>query len=341
MHTCHCTIIPQKVLRRLARDRKLPAATRKAIATSLKFERAWRVARAAHAESARLASADLPRGVAPIAVPAITVYDCRHTTSKPGVLVTSPAASADAAARNAYTETSKVAEFYETIFGRNSVDDAGKDLLSSIHFSVKYNNAFWDGNQMTYGDGDGQIFIDFTSATDVIAHELTHGVTQYSAALNYENQPGGLNESISDVFGSMFRQWRKNQDATAADWLIGADIMGPAARARGYACLRDMADPAAKHCLSPQPTQFKQYKNGMDPHESSGIPNLAFHNVAMGIGGKSWTTAGAIWYEALTAYPAAPQLTMKAFANRTRERAKARAAAVQKAVDAGWKSVGL
>lgn len=338
---CHCTIVPQKVLRRLARDKRLPAATRKAMAGGLKFEQAWRAARVAHAESARLALTLLAQGAATVAPPAILVDDCRHTTSKPGTPVTNPGASTDAAARNAFVETTKVAEFYETIFRRNSVDGAGKALLSSIHFSVKYNNAFWDGAQMTYGDGDGQIFVDFTSATDVIAHELTHGVTQYTAAFAYSNQAGGLNESVSDVFGSMFRQWRKGQEVTQADWLIGADIMGPAAKARGYSCLRDMAAPAAKHCLSPQPTRFAQYKNGMDPHDASGIPNLAFHNVAMGIGGKSWEVAGAIWYEALTAYPASPSLSMKAFANRTRERAKSRPAAVRKAVDDGWKSVGL
>src|SRR5262249_6946296 len=162
-------------------------------------------------------------------------------------------------AKRAFVETTAVASFYQTLFGRNSVDNAGKTLLSSIHYSVKYNNAFWNGSQMTYGDGDGNIFIDFSMATDVIGHELTHGVTQYRLALNYTSQSGGLNESIPALFGSMFRQWRAGQDVPGADWLIGKEIMGPGALARGFTCLRDMSNPAAKHCLSPQPTKFSQY----------------------------------------------------------------------------------
>jgi Zn-dependent metalloprotease len=84
-------------------------------------------------------------------------------------------------------------------------------LISSVHYLTNFNNAFWNGSQMTYGDGDGQIFVDFTLGNDVIGHELTHGVTQHSLALSYKNEAGGLNESVSDVFGSMFRQWQAGQ----------------------------------------------------------------------------------------------------------------------------------
>src|SRR5262249_52990846 len=109
------------------------------------------------------------------------------------------------------------------------------------HYSRHYNNAFWNGNQMVYGDGDGKTFVGFATALDVVAHELTHGVTQYSVpgGLTYEDQSGALNESISDVFGSVVQQWKNNQDVTQADWLIGAGIMAPAA---GKA-LRSMKDP--------------------------------------------------------------------------------------------------
>ena len=104
-----------------------------------------------------------------------------------------------------------------------------------------------------------------------------------------------------------------------ADWLIGKEIMGPGAIARGFTCLRDLSDPAASHCLSPQPTKFSQYHNGMDPHDSSGIPNFAFYKAAMAIGGKSWKVAGNIWYHALTNFGPSPNMTMKQFANRTRK----------------------
>src|SRR5260370_29516264 len=101
---------------------------------------------------------------------------------------------------------------------------------------------------MIYGDGDGSIFVDFTNGNDVIAHELTHGVTQHSLQLNYANEAGGLNESMSDCFGSMFRQWEAKQNVNQADCLIGKDIMGPMALQKGFTCLRDMSNPAGKYC---------------------------------------------------------------------------------------------
>jgi Zn-dependent metalloprotease len=197
---------------------------------------------------------------------------------------------------------------------------------------------------MVYGDGDGEIFLDFTRASDVIAHELTHGVTQFTAALAYEGEAGGLNESMSDVFGSMFRQWRKGQSAAEADWQIGSDILGPGAKARGYTCLRDMANPAAAHCLAPQPTHLSQYRKGMDPHESSGIPNLAFYRAARALQGNTWEMAGRIWFQALAGSAPSPNMTMKVFANRTRTAASrlfSGRPAVRAAVDAAWKAVGL
>jgi len=197
---------------------------------------------------------------------------------------------------------------------------------------------------MTYGDGDNNIFIDFTTSTDVIAHELTHGVTQYSLQLSYTGQAGGLNESLSDVFGSMFRQWRANQDVTQADWFIGKEIMGPGATARGFTCLRDMSDPGGAHCMTPQPFHFSNFQTGMDPHISSGIPNLAFCTAAKAVGGKSWDTVGQIWYKALTGSAPSPNMTMQTFANSTRQLANQMNpanATVANAIDAGWTAVGL
>ncbi len=217
-------------------------------------------------------------------------------------------------------------------------------LQSSVHYGIDYNNAFWNGGQMTYGDGDGNIFVDFTLGNDVICHELTHGVTQFSSRLDYVNEAGGLNESMSDVFGSMFRQWRLNQTVNQADWLIGKDIMGPGAKARGFTCLRDLAKPNARHCLAPQPTHYSQYQTGMDPHYSSGIPNFAFYKAAMAIGGNSWGAAGNIWYQALTQFKPSPKMKMKAFATRTRSLAQKLYPgnpAILAAVDSAWIQVGL
>jgi len=341
---CTCYIIPRKVLIRLSRDKSLSARQRKSFATTAKFELEWRKARTAQSLVSQAAHETLLSGGAIAPKPAITVYNANHGTTVPGLPISNPAKSKDPDAKQVFSVTTDVATFYQAVFGRNSVDNEGKTLMSSLHYSIAYNNAFWNGGQMVYGDGDGQIFADFTRGTDVIGHELTHGVTQYSLGLAYADEPGGLNESISDCFGSMFRQWRLKQNVHQADWLIGRDIMGPAAKAKGYTCLRDMANPAAKHCLSAQPTRYSQIKPGMDPHDSSGVPNLAFCRAAVALGGNSWERAGQIWYQALTDTPPTRTMKMKAFADRTRALAKQnfkKDPAVFAGIDGAWKAVGL
>jgi Zn-dependent metalloprotease len=347
--SCKCFIVPQSVLERFSKDKKLSVEERKSFADTAQFSKEVRKMRIAKGKFSNLSQSILPTSFsataeATVGPPAVSVFNCGNGTSLPGTPIVNPGSSTDATAKRAFIESTEVASFYKTLFGRNSVDNANMTLLSSIHYSVKYNNAFWDGTQMTYGDGDGNIFIDFTLSNDVIAHELTHGVTHFSANLNYTNEAGGLNESMSDVFGSMFRQWRANQTVSVADWLIGKDIMGPGALARGFTCLRDMSKPNAKHCLAPQPTTYSQYRPGMDPHESSGIPNFAFYKAAMAIGGKSWEKAGKIWYQALTGFSPSPTLKMSKFAKRTRDLAKSlfpSEPAVYAAVDNAWKAVGI
>jgi Zn-dependent metalloprotease len=301
--------------------------------------------RNAHTRATRTASGNtISAAITALAkVPETPVFDCRQTTSLPGVAVADPATSKDATVQRAFTETADVVRFYRECFGRNSVDNAGMTLISSVHYGVKYANAFWNGSQMAYGDGDGQLFLDFTKANDVIGHELTHGVTQFTAGLNYENEAGALNESVSDVFGSMFRQWQAGQSADKADWLIGKDILGPRALAKGYTCLRDLADPAAEHCLSPQPAHYRDYVPGSDPHDGSGIPNHAFYLAATKHGAKSWEAVGTVWYEALTSPKARKNMTFKAFAKLTRQIAAARPGgdSPASAVDEAWTEVGL
>src|SRR5258706_1862048 len=248
--SCTCFIIPKDVLERLARDKKMPPEARQASAETAKIGTEIRKLRS---QALKLTTAASMVGMPPIELapaPAITVYDCKGTTTLPGAPIAAPGGSSDPTAKRTFKETTNVAEFYKKVFNRNSIDDAGMTMMSSIHFGVKFNNAFWNGTQMIYGDGDTQIFIDFTNGNDVIGHELTHGVTQHSLQLVYSNQAGGLNESLSDCFGSMFRQWQGNKDVNQADWLIGHDIMGPVATGKGFTCLRDMANPAAAHCLA-------------------------------------------------------------------------------------------
>src|SRR5690606_4856797 len=158
-------------------------------------------------------------------VPEVSVFDCKQTNSLPGVQIKKPASSQDETVKRTYTETENLANFLLDVFKRISIYNAGMSMMSSVHYGKKYNNAMWTGQQMVYGDGDDEIFIDFTLGADVIGHELAHGLTQYTLQLDYDDEPGGLNESLSDCFGSMFRQWRLGQDAAGADWLIGKEVL--------------------------------------------------------------------------------------------------------------------
>jgi Zn-dependent metalloprotease len=239
------------------------------------------------------------------------IFDCKGTNDLPGDLVrsqngTDTGPSRDRTVNEAFDHAGTTWDFYNKIFGRESVDNHGKTLVSSVHYSQKYDNAFWDGRQMVYGDGDGVIFQRFTAALDVIAHELTHGVTQFSAQLAYQDQSGALNESMSDAFGSMVKQWALGQSVDQADWLIGAAIMAPGFKGRA---LRDMANPGTAFDdpnlgRDTQPGHMKDYvqttsDNG-GVHTNSGIPNRAFVLAAKAIGGNSWEKAGKIWYVTLT-----------------------------------------
>lgn len=236
-----------------------------------------------------------------------TIFDAKHRSVLPGKLVRGEGAppSKDPAVNEAYDGAGATYDLYHDVYQRNSVDDRGLRLDSTVHYDVNYDNAFWNGSQMVYGDGDGEIFERFTKAIDVIGHELTHGVTQYEAGLDYQDQPGALNESFSDVFGSLVKQRVLNQTADQADWIIGAGLFKPAINGKG---IRSMKAPGTayddpKLGKDPQPANMKDlYKANADNggvHINSGIPNHAFYLAATEIGGYAWEKAGKIWYTAL------------------------------------------
>ncbi|WP_222703685.1 M4 family metallopeptidase [Sinomonas sp. R1AF57] len=242
----------------------------------------------------------------------LTVYDAKNKGRSflPGVRMrgTGEPAVADVAVNQAYDGSNSTYEFYRNVYGRNSVDDQGLELVSSVHFSTGYDNAMWDGTQMVYGDGSGRIFQTgaLTRALDVIGHELTHGVTQFTAGLVYSKQSGALNESFSDVFGSLVKQYSLKQTADKADWLIGE---GTLVATLGTA-LRSMSKPGTAWSGDRQPAHMKDYvdlPDDEDPrndsggvHINSGIPNHAFYLAATTIGGNAWEVTGKIWYETLT-----------------------------------------
>jgi Zn-dependent metalloprotease len=285
------------------------------------------------------------------------VYDAKQGSTLPGSLVRKegdPAVS-DPAVDEAYDGSGTTYDLYYDIYGRNSLDNNGLKLDSTVHYEKNYDNAFWNGQQMVYGDGDAdlpaseRLFNRFTIAIDVIGHELTHGVTQFAANLAYWMQPGALNESFSDVFGSLVKQYQLKQTASQADWLIGQGLF--TSNVNGVA-LRSMTAPGTAYDdpvlgKDPQPATMKDYVTTVEDnggvHINSGIPNHAFYVTSIDIGGYAWEKAGRIWYKTLT-----EKLTAQSDFQNAADLTHAAAGELfgtdsleQKAVKAGWAEVGI
>ncbi|WP_314428194.1 M4 family metallopeptidase [uncultured Microbacterium sp.] len=237
-----------------------------------------------------------------------TISDAGNTQNLPGAVVRTeddPPVD-DESVNQAFDGLGATFEMLLTAFGRNSLDDAGAPLDATVHYGVDYDNAFWDGRRMVFGDGDGEVFVGFTTSTTVIGHELAHGVVQYNANLEYQGQPGALNESIADVFGALTEQHLLGQSAAEATWLIGAEIFTDAVQGKA---LRSMIEPGTAYDddelgKDPQPAHMSDFVRTTEDnggvHINSGIPNRAFALFAIDLGGNAWETAGTVWYRALT-----------------------------------------
>ncbi len=346
VRTCDCIscITPPHLLRHLleSRDKEIRAA---ALATLMTTER-LRGERSVRALFFGGATAGNGRR---------TVFDCRNSRYLATAAVARSEDSAsvgEASVDRAFDGLGATREFYAEVLGRNSIDDQGMRLDGYVHFGSGYNNAFWNGQSMVFGDGDGILFTDFTQSLDVIGHELTHGVTEFAAGLEYHNQSGALNESMSDVFGSLIKQWSLGQSADEADWLIGSDIFTPRIDADA---LRSMKAPGTAYDnpdfgRDPQPDHMDRFARLPDTdegdyggvHINSGIPNRAFYLTASAIGGAAWDAAGHIWYEALRA--SSPTTDFQAFADTTYLKAGqvyCSGGTEQQAVADAWRQVGI
>ena len=286
-----------------------------------------------------------------------TIYDAKSGTTLPGIVVRGEGDPpvADQSVNEAYDGSGITYDLFSEIYGRNSIDNKGMGLDSTVHYQKSYDNAFWDGRQMVYGDGDEdlpesqRLFNRFTSAIDVIAHELTHGVTQDEANLAYWDQSGALNESFSDVFGSLVKQYNLKQTSDQANWIIGEGLLSSNIQGVG---LRSMKSPGTAYDdpilgKDPQPAHMKDYvsttQDNGGVHLNSGIPNHAFYVIAVDIGGYAWEKAGMIWYKTLT-----EKLTERAnfqdAANMTYQTAGqlyGSGSLEQSAVKNGWLKVGI
>jgi Zn-dependent metalloprotease len=288
-------------------------------------------------------------------VPALKrdIFDARHRYQAEGLRVIRAEGdppNKDDAVNEAYKGLGATYKFFEKAYGRNSIDGLGMELDGVVHYGTNYDNAMWDGQRMVFGDGDGRLFKRFTLGLDVIGHELTHGVTETTAGLLYQGQSGALNESISDVFGSLIKQFQRRQTADQADWLIGAEILGPAIKGKA---LRSLAKPGSAYTdlygeKDPQPASMSDYVRTTDDnggvHINSGIPNHAFFLLATDLAGYAWDRAGRIWYETLT-HPKLPAAaTFRIFAAISIEVAEelfAVGSFEARALRGAWEAVGV
>jgi Zn-dependent metalloprotease len=234
------------------------------------------------------------------------VYDGERKAALPGRLVRAeggpPTGDADADA--VYDIAGIVHALFFDEFSHNSIDGRGMKIVQTVHHRRNFNNAFWNGSQMVYGDGDGALFRTFVEAS-VIGHEISHGVVQHSGGLMYQGQSGALNESFADVFGAMTRHYAERTDVFSSDWVIGRGILGPGINGTG---LRSMKLPGTAYDdallgQDPQPYHMDFYVSTTEDnggvHINSGIPNHAFFLYCMLVGGNSWGTPGRVWYRAL------------------------------------------
>jgi vibriolysin len=207
------------------------------------------------------------------------VYSANNGTTTPGTLKRSEgqAPVGDAHVDTNYDKLGETYNCYKTLFGRDSYNNAGATLISTVHYSSNYVNAYWDGTQMVYGDGDGTTSKPLGLDSDVTTHELTHAVTSSESNLTYSGESGGLNESMSDIFSGVCESWVSGTWSTATDvFIIGEDIWTPATAGDG---LRYMDDPAKDGSSL---DYYPDYSSGVDVHYSSGISNLVFALLSKG-----------------------------------------------------------
>jgi vibriolysin len=244
-------------------------------------------------------------------------YTANNGTSLPGTLVLTETtgSTSDATLQAAHNYAGTTYDYYLAVHNRNSYDNAGAMIKSSVHYSSNYNNAFWNGSQMVYGDGDGTTFAPLSKALDVDAHELTHAVTERTAGLVYSNESGALNEATSDIMSSAVESWADGSVNTDT-WKLGEDIYTPGTAGDA---LRTMNDPAASGDKDYYPTRYTGSADNGGVHTNSGIANLAFKlmvtggthprgtttNVVTALSTTATTSmsmASKVWYRALTVY---------------------------------------
>ena len=244
-------------------------------------------------------------------------YNANYTQTLPGTLVLqeTSGSTSDVSIQKAHDYAGVTYDYFSSVHGRDSYNGSGATMNSTVHYGSNYNNAGWTGSQMIYGDGDGSQFGPFSRALDVVAHELTHAVTDYSADLVYQNESGALNEATSDILGVAAEAWSYGS-VSSLTWKVGEDCYTPGTSGDA---LRYMNDPEAAGDEDYYPTRYTGTADYGGVHSNSGIANLAFYLMVTGgthPRGKTTVNVPAlsstamtslnmgakIWYRALTVY---------------------------------------
>lgn len=336
-----CTFVPPYLLERIAASGHDAGDHCR---STLQIDEAMRVDR----QRAQTVVHDDDAAAEPGAAAATTawvVHTATNGSTLPGKAVRSAgdAVSGDVVVDDAAAGITGTLALYAEVYDRASYDAKGASAVLTVHYEKNYDNAFWNGTQLVFGDGDGKVFGSFTKPVDVLGHEFTHAVTQFTAGLTYQGQSGALNESVSDCFGSCVKQRLLGQTADQADWLIGQGLFVTGINARA---LRDMANPGTAYDdptlgRDPQVGNMKDYVDTTDDnggvHTNSGIPNRAFYLAATAIGGSTWDGAGRVWYAALTGGQVTADTDFAGFAAATVAAAGDHAHAVTQA----WSTVGV
>jgi Zn-dependent metalloprotease len=263
--------------------------------------------------------------------PPMRTYTANGKTRRPGTIVRSKdathwdeAGDAHGAAVDAHAYVATTWDYFAKVHGRAGWDGKGKGVHATVHFSQAYDNAFFDGKQLVFGDGDGRVLSPLSGALDVVAHEFTHGVTFHTAKLGYEGQNGALNEAVSDIFGCF----------VAGDWQMGETVF----HQNGHAhALRDLADPHASN----NPETMNEYVNTQDDnggvHVNSTIASHAAYLMARTL---PRATVEKIWYRALARYLHATA-DFAAAADATMAAARDLGNGAETAVKQAWVAVGV
>src|SRR3954451_9745032 len=341
----HCHFIPPYLLAKLA-TAHLDEATASSGRQTLAIDARLRERRTAPAPSVQ--GSLPPQAAQRSGEDAIAVYTAGNGSDLPGrvVRVSGEPESGDVAVDEAYAGIDGTLALYREVYSRESYDGRGAPVVATVHYEQGYDNAFWDGRQLVFGDGDGKVFDRFTKPVDVLGHELTHAVTQFTANLTYQGQSGALNESMSDVFGSCLKQRLLGESADQADWLICEGIFLPSVQGEA---LRSMKAPGTAYDdpslgKDPQVASMDDYVQTTEDnggvHTNSGIPNKAFSLAAVTLGGNSWDGAGRIWYAALTSR-IGPDTDFAGFGAATVAAAKDVSPEAVEAVTKAWEAVGV